>query len=108
MTTEYSKEFKDSVVARLLAKELTVAAALQQYQISEYTLYKWRKAALNDTVVASQIVKNKQTPAVITTLHLPKDVSYMQAHEAVILMTALSGLNWAIFGCMMRLFEMHH
>ena len=40
MTTEYSKEFKDSVVARLLAKELTVAAASPQCQISEYTLYK--------------------------------------------------------------------
>ena len=84
MATEHSQEFKDSVVARLLAKELTVAAASQQYQISEYTLYKWRKATLNDTVVASQIVKNQQIPTVITTLHLPKDVSHMRAHEAVI------------------------
>ena len=108
IATEHSQEFKDSVVARLLAKELTVAAASQQYQISEYTLYKWRKAVLNDTVVASQIVKNQQIPTVITTLHLPKDVSHMRAHEAVILMMALSGLNLSIFGCMMRLFEMHH
>ena len=42
----YSEEFRNKVVSRLLAKELRVREAAEQYDVSEFTLYEWKRKAL--------------------------------------------------------------
>ena len=42
----YSEEFRNKVVSRLLAKELSVREAAEQYDVSEFTLYEWKRKAL--------------------------------------------------------------
>ena len=77
----YSQEFKDKTTARLLSKELTVPEASEQFKIAPSTLYYWVGVALKR---AGSVAKsNKGNSLVMTSLKLPKGVTYLQAHTAV-------------------------
>lgn len=78
---QYSQEFKDKTVARLLSKELTIAEAAEQYSIHKTTLYNWINAIKTQTNNANQ--SNQGGSASMTKLKLPKGVTYLQAHTAV-------------------------
>lgn len=96
---EYSEEFKNSVVSRILSKEISVAAATTQYKISKTTLYNWKAEALNGTISASQSKESMPTMSQPEKLRLPKGVEYLEAHEAVVLM---KHLDEAAFGALCR------
>lgn len=84
----YSQEFKDSIVARILAKELTAAEAHSQHSVALPTIYGWLRQARQ--AVSSGATTNAQGTQPMTTLKLPKGVTYLQAYEAVVLKKALS------------------
>lgn len=90
----YSEEFKDRVVSRILSKELSLAAAVRQYKVSENTLRAWKAKALNDTISPS---KSEKSNSPMPTLHLPAGVSYLQAYKAVVLMETLSETEFGAY-----------
>lgn len=95
----YSEEFKNSVVSRILRKELSVAAAAKQYRVGRSTLHKWKLQALDDRISPSQSNESDPEMNKLTKLRLPKGVSYLQAHEAV---TAMALLGESEFGAYCR------
>ena len=78
----YSQELKDNVVARLLSKELSISEAVVQYSIGKSTISYWLKIAREQAVCGT--LPNKGNPKLMTSLKLPKGVSYLQAHTAVV------------------------
>ena len=77
----YSQEFKDNVVARLLSKELSISEAVEQYSIGKSTISYWLKIAREQAGCGT--LPNKGNPKLMTSLKLPKGVTYLQAHTAV-------------------------
>ena len=99
----YLEEFKDETTARLLilSKELTVPAASEQFKIAPstlyllYLLYYSVEAALKQ---AGSIAKyNKGNSPAMTSLKLPKGVTYLQAFKAVIAKEFLSQADFEQF-----------
>ena len=78
----YSQEFKDNVVARLLSKELSISEAVERYSIGKSTISYWLKIAREQAVCGT--LPNKGNPKLMTSLKLPKGVTYLQAHTAVV------------------------
>ena len=78
----YSQEFKDNVVARLLSKELSISEAVKRYSIGKSTISYWLKIAREQAVCGT--LPNKGNPKLMTSLKLPKGVTYLQAHTAVV------------------------
>ena len=78
----YSQEFKDNVVARLLSKELSISEAVERYSIGKSTISYWLKIAREQAVCGT--LPNKGNPKLMTSLKLPKGVTYLQAHSAVV------------------------
>lgn len=78
----YSQEFKDNVVARLLSKELSISEAVERYSIGKSTISYWLKIAREQAVCGT--LPNKGNPKLMTILKLPKGVTYLQAHTAVV------------------------
>ena len=78
----YSQEFKDNVVARLLSKELSISEAVKRYSIGKSTISYWLKIAREQAVCGT--LPNKGNPKLMTSLKLPKGVTYLQAHSAVV------------------------
>lgn len=78
----YSQEFKDNVVTRLLSKELSISEAVEQYSIGKSTISYWLKIAREQAVCGT--LPNKGNPKLMTSLKLPKGVTYLQAHTAVV------------------------
>ena len=77
----YSQEFKDNVVARLLSKELSISEAVEQYSIGKSTISYWLRIAREQAGCGT--LPNKGNPKLMTSLKLPKGVTYLQAHTAV-------------------------
>ena len=78
----YSQEFKDNVVARLLSKELSISEAVEQYSIGKSTISYWLRIAREQAGCGT--LPNKGNPKLMTSLKLPKGVTYLQAHTAVV------------------------
>ena len=78
----YSQEFKDNVVARLLSKEFSISEAVVQYSIGKSTISYWLKIAREQAVCGT--LPNKGNPKLMASLKLPKGVTYLQAHTAVV------------------------
>ena len=78
----YSQELKDNVVARLLSKELSISEAVEQYSIGKSTISYWLKIAREQAVCG--MLPNKGNLKPMTSLKLPKGVTYLQAHTAVV------------------------
>ena len=77
----YSQEFKDNVVARLLSKELSISEAVEQYSIGKSTISYWLRIAREQAGCGT--LPNNGNPKLMTSLKLPKGVTYLQAHTAV-------------------------
>ena len=89
---QYSQEFKDNLVARILSKELSVAEAIRRYSVGHGTIHTWlRKARMQ----ASGGVMTSKEDRPMTSLKLPKGVAYLQAYRAV---AAREFLDEADFG----------
>ena len=89
----YSEELKNSIVSRILSKELSIQDAIKQYHISRQTLCKWKKQAVLDKIIAETglgVTKDLKTEK----LSLPRNISYLQAHEAVSAMKLLSDIEF--------------
>ena len=78
----YSQEFKDNVVARLLSKELSISEAVERYSIGKSTISYWLRIAREQAVCGT--LPNKGNLKPMTSLKLPKGVTYLQAHSAVV------------------------
>ncbi|MBQ9240846.1 MAG: transposase [Duodenibacillus sp.] len=87
----YSEEFKNNVVSRLLAGEVSTSQAKTQYGISCDTLRAWRKAVLEEAGADScpKTSPDGIKPA-MKKLRLPANISYLQAYEAVAAQRLLS------------------
>ena len=94
---EYSEELKNSIVSRILNKEISVAAAAQQYKISKTTLYNWKAKALNGTISASQSKESKPSMSQPAKLRLPAGVRYLEAYKAVVKMEDLDETAFGAF-----------
>ncbi len=81
----YSEEFRASLVERILSGEISVSAAAQTYKLAPQTIRAWRDKALAANMQASSNNKKSDMKRLI----LPKNISYLKAHEAVILMRVL-------------------
>ena len=77
----YSQEFKDNVVARLLSKELSISEAVERYSIGKSTISYWLRIAREQAGFGT--LPNKGNLKPMTSLKLPKGVTYLQAHTAV-------------------------
>lgn len=96
----YSEEFKNNVLSRLMAGEITVAQASEQYGVSTSSLHSWKKKALQATQADSAAAKPETgVKETMSKLRLPKGVSYLKAHEAV---SARQLLGEAEFGAYCR------
>ena len=84
----YSQEFKDNVVARLLSKELSISEAVGQYSIGKSTISYWLRIAREQAVCGT--LPNKGNLKPMTSLKLPKGVTYLQAHTAVVAREVMS------------------
>ena len=84
----YSQEFKDSIIARLLSKELTVSEAHERYSVGRSTLAYWLKTARRQGDDCTGSNKGNSQP--MTRLKLPKGVTYLQAHAAVVVRDIMS------------------
>ena len=82
----YSEEFKDAVLERLLAKEISIKAASTEYQVSKQTLRNWRDKMLAGNMGFSLTKKG----AAVKRLSLPKNISYLQAYDAVVMLRVAS------------------
>ena len=78
----YSQEFKDNVVARLLSKELSISEAVERYSIGKSTISYWLRIAREQAGFGT--LPNKGNLKPMTSLKLPKGVTYLQAHTAVV------------------------
>lgn len=96
----YSVEFKNTVLSRVMSGEVTVAQASEQYGVSTFSIRAWLKkvseAAQTGTDTPNLQPKEK---ASMSKLQLPKGISYLEAHKAVV---AQQLLNEADFGAYCR------
>lgn len=94
----YSDEFKNNVVSRLLAGEVSISQAKEQYGVSCNTLRAWRKATLEEATVGSRPGASATgvNPS-MKKLKLPQNVSYLQAHEAVTAQRLLSETEFGAY-----------
>lgn len=90
----YPRELRDSIVSRVLAKEISIAAASQMYGMGEETIRTWKKQALSCTI-PNGTVHSESLSSAMTKLKLPKGVTYLQAIKAV---SAKEVLNETDFG----------
>ena len=84
---QYSQEFKDNLVARILSKELSVAEAIRRYSVGHGTIHTWlRKARMQ---ASGSAATGKEESKSMASLKLPKGVTYLRAHHAVVAMELL-------------------
>lgn len=81
----YSEEFRASVVERILSGEISLNEATRTYKLAAQTVRAWRDKALAANMQASPNRKK----SVMKRLILPKNINYLKAHEAVVLMRVL-------------------
>lgn len=91
----YSQEFKDNVAARLLSKELSISEAVEQYSIGKSTISYWLKIAREQAGCGT--LPNKGNPKLMASLKLPKGVTYLQAHTAVVAREIMSETDFGQF-----------
>ena len=92
---QYSQEFKDNLVARILSKELSVAEAIRRYSVGHGTIHTWlRKARMQ---ASGSAATGKEESKSMASLKLPKGVTYLRAHHAVVAMELLDEAGFGQF-----------
>lgn len=85
----YSKELIEEILGRIFQNEISIREAAKYYGVSRPCIIKWKQFYLHKTTTGPQPKSNKKTKA-MTQIQLPKGVTYLAAHKAVILKNALS------------------
>ena len=86
----YPSEFKEAVLERVLSGEISMNAAAQTYKLAFATVRKWRDDVLAANMPASLTTQGNRMNRLI----LPKSVSYLKAHEAVVLKHVLGEVEF--------------
>lgn len=86
----YPSEFKEAVLERVLSGELSLNAASKTYKLAFSTVRKCRNKALAANMPASLTTQGNRMNRLI----LPKGVSYLKAHEAVVLKHVLGEVEF--------------
>ena len=94
----YSNEFKNTVLSRVLAGELSVAQACRMYEVSSGSIKAWRKKAREAANTNSNTLNiPSKEKEIMSKLKLPQGVSYLEAYKAVVARQLLNDVDFGAY-----------